>query len=153
MRLRTQLLDGSVHAIIAFLFAISINGQTPPDFTGHWLQQTNAGQQRQLDIEQNGKTLRVKTALTNSKGTRQLEVTYQIGGPETVYRGLDGDEFHSRSHWDGSALVFDTVEHEGGRRIPETTVWTLSEDRNSIHVKRQSAKYGKDSFVTYVRQP
>jgi hypothetical protein len=152
-RSRMQGLTRSVGAFVTLLFAISANGQTPPDFTGHWRRQTNAGEQRQLDIEQKGNALRVETTVTNSKGTRRLEVTYQIGGPETVYKGLDGDEFHSRAHWDGSVLVFDTVEHERGRRIPEITVWTLSEDRNSIQLKRQSTKSGKDSSVTYVRQP
>jgi hypothetical protein len=55
--------------------------------------------------------------------------------PGDLYKGLDGDEFHSSAHWNGSALVFDTVEHEGGRQIPETTVWILSEDRNNLQVK------------------
>lgn len=143
----------SVGAFVALLFMISANGQTALDFTGHWQRQTNTVERRQLNIEQKGITLRVETRVTNSKGTRRLEVTYQIGGPETVYKGLDGDEFHSRVHWEGSVLVFDTVEHERGRKIPETTTWTLSEDRNSLQLKRQSAKSGKDSSVTYVRQP
>jgi hypothetical protein len=127
-------------ALIALLVAISGHGQTRPDFTGHWRQTTDFGAQRQLDVEQNGNTLRVKTTVTNSKGSRHLEVRYQIGGPETTYKGLDGDEFHASVHCNGSALVFDTVEHEGGRQIPETTVWILSEDRNNLQVKRQSTR-------------
>jgi hypothetical protein len=148
-----QVLARSVGAFMALFFAISANGQTPPDFTGRWRQQINAGEQRQLDIEQNGNTLRVETTVTNSKGTRHLAVTYQIGGRETVYKGLDGDKFYTRVHSDGSSLVFEAIEHEGGRRIPEKTVWTLSDDRHSLRVKRQSTKSGKDSSVTYVRQP
>jgi hypothetical protein len=142
----------TVAAFVALALAVCANGQTRPDFTGRWHQQTNAGEQRQLDIEQHGDTLRVQTTVTNSKGTRHLEVNYRIGGAETVYKGLDGDEFHSRVHWDGSALVFETVEHERGQRIPETTVWTISEDGASIQLKRQS-KSGKNSSVTYSRQP
>jgi hypothetical protein len=148
-----RVLARGVGAFIALLISIFANGQTPPDFTGHWRLQTSAGEQRQLDIEQKDNTLRVKTTVTNSKGTRRLQVNYQIGGAETVYKGLDGDEFHSRVHWDGSILVFETLEHERGRKIPETTVWTLSEDRNSFQQKRQSTKSGKNSSVTYVRQP
>lgn len=110
-------------ALVAILLAISANGQAAPDFTGRWLQQTNPGDQRQLDIAQSGKTLRVKTTVTTSKGTRRLEVLPDWRA-ETVYKGLDGDEFHSRIRWDGGALVFDTVEHEGLRRIAETTMWT-----------------------------
>jgi hypothetical protein len=138
--------------LLALLAGISASGQVPPDFTGHWGQNTASGVQRQLDIEQNGLTLRVKTTVTNSKGSRQLEVTWRIGGPETVYKGLDGDEFHSSVHWDGNSLVFETVESEGGNKIPETTVWTLSEDRKSFQVKRRSEGKG-ESFTTYVRQP
>ena len=153
LRLRMRVLARSVGAFIALLVAIVANGQTPPDFNGHWRQQTNVGAQRQLNIEQNGNKLRVETTVTNSKGTRRLDVNYEIGEPETVYKGLDGDEFHSRVHWDGSVLVFDIVEHERGRRIPETTVWTLSEDRSTIQLKRQSKESGKNSSVTYVREP
>jgi hypothetical protein len=141
---------------VAFLLAVSAIGQTPVNFTGQWRQQTRAGeQQRQLDIQQDGSVLTVKTMVSNSQGSRRLVVTYQIGGPETVYKGLDGDEFHSTLRWDGSALVFDTVEHEGGRKIPETTIWTLSEDRTSLEVKRQSTKSGKkgESLTTYRHQP
>jgi hypothetical protein len=47
-------------------------------------------------------------------------------------------------------MVFDTLEHEGGRKIPETTVWTLSEDHNSFQLKRQSTK--GDSSLTYIRE-
>jgi len=91
----------------------------------------------------------------NSKGSRRLEVTYQIGGPETVYEGLDGDEFHTSVHWDGNVLVFETIEHEGGKEIPETTVWALSENGNNLQVKRRSAKSASkgESSSTHVRQP
>lgn len=113
--------------VFVFLFlAISVSGQSSTDFTGHWCQGTNSAAQRQLDVEQNGWSLLVKTIIGNSQGTRRLEVKYEIGGPETTYTGLDGDEFRSSVHWDGSALVFETIEHEDGRDIAQKTVWTLS---------------------------
>jgi hypothetical protein len=145
----------SVAAFILLFLAISVSAQTSTDFTGHWRQQTNSGTQRQVDIEQNGQNLVVKTMVTNSQGTRRLEVKYVIGGPETSYTGLDGDEFRSSVRWDGSTLVFDTVEHESGRDIPEKTVWTLLGDRNALQVARQSAKSARTtpSSTTYVRQP
>jgi hypothetical protein len=146
-----QGLARDVGALIAMLAVISANAQTSPDFTGHWRLQTNAGEQRELDIAQNGNALRVQTIVTNPKGTRRLVVTYQIGGRETLYKGLDGDKFHSRVHFNGNLLVFDTIEQELGRKIPETTVWTLSEDRDSFQLKRHSTK--KDSLATYVRLP
>jgi hypothetical protein len=145
----------SLAVFIPLFLAISVNTQTPTDFTGHWRQQNESGSQRQLDIEQNGQSLLVKTMVTNSQGTRRLEVKYVIGGPETSYKGLDGDEFRSSVRWDGSALVFDTVEHEDGRDIPEKTVWALTGDRNTLQVARQSAKSAKTtpSLTIYVRLP
>lgn len=105
--------------IVVLLLAIFVSGETPPNFTGHWRQQTESKTQRGLEIEQRGQNLRVETVVTNSHETRNLEVKYVIGGPETTYTGLDGDEFGSSVHWDGSALVFDIIEHENGRDIPQ----------------------------------
>jgi hypothetical protein len=144
-----RILARNASALI-LLLAISAYAQTPPDFTGRWQLETKAAEQRQLDVKQNGSSLRVETIVTNAKGTRRLVVTYQVGGAETIYKGLDGDEFHSRAHYDGGLLVFDTVEHEDGRKLPETTVWTLSEDRNSFQLKRQSTK--SNSSLTHIRE-
>jgi hypothetical protein len=141
--------------IVALFLAISANAQTPPDFTGHWRQQANSKTQRQLEVEQKGQSLRVKTVVTNSDGTRNLDVKYVIGGPQTTYTGLDGDEFRSSVRWDASSLVFDTIEHEGSNEIPQKAVWTLSADGNMLQVDRQSAKSGRTthSLTTYIRQP
>ena len=145
----------ALSTIVVLFFAISVSGQTPPDFTGHWRQQTNSKTQRRLEVEQKGQNLRVKTAVTNSDGTRNLELKYVIGGPETSYRGLDGDEFRSSVRWDASSLVFDTVEQEGSNEIPQKAVWTLSADGNALQVDRQFSKSGKTthSLTTYIRQP
>jgi hypothetical protein len=106
-------------------------------------------------VEQKGQNLRVKTVVTNSEGTRSLEVKYVIGGSETTYTGLDGDEFHSSVHRDGSSLVFDTIEHENSNEIPQKAAWTLSADGSVLQVERQITKSGKTtrSLTTYARQP
>ena len=93
--------------------------------------------------------------MTKAEGTRNLEVSYQIGGPKTTYTGLDGDEFSTSVRWDGKALVFGTIEHEDGSEIPQKTVWTLSEDGNTLQVERGLTKSGKttNSATMYVRQP
>ena len=139
--------------IVVLLLAISAAAQTPPDFTGHWQQQTNS--KLQLDIEQKGRDLRVKTAVTNADGTRKLEVNYVIGGSKTSYKGLDGDQFRSSAHWDASSLVFDTIEVEKSNEIPQKAVWTLSPDGNVLQVNREITKYGRTShsLTTYIRQP
>jgi hypothetical protein len=140
--------------IILFL-SIFVSGQSLTDFSGHWQQKTDSRTQRHLEIKQTGLNLRVKTVVTNSQGTRNLEVKYEIGGPQTTYTGLDGDEFRSSVRWDGKALVFDTTEHEAGSKIPEKTVWTLSADGDVLQVDRVMTKSGKTShsLTTYVRQP
>ncbi len=142
----------SLSAFILFL-ASFVSGQSLTDFTGHWQEKTNSGMQRHLEIEQNGRNLRVKTVVTNFQGTRNLEVKYEIGGPETTYTGLDGDQFRSSVRWDGNALVFDTIEHEAGSEIPQKTVWTLLGDGDVLQVERTMTKSGRTShsLTTYVR--
>ena len=146
----------ALRSIVLLLLALRISGQTPPDFTGRWRQQANSKTQRQLEVEQKGQNLRVKTLVTTSEGTRSLEVNYVIGGQETAYKGLDGDAFRSSVHWDGnSSLVFDTIEREGSTEIPQKAVWTLSPDGQILQVDRQVTKSGKSthSMSTYIRQP
>jgi hypothetical protein len=134
--------------------AASKSAQAPADFTGHW-RQANSSAARQIEIEQKGQSLRVKTTATNSGGTRNAEEKFEIGGAATSYLGLDGDQFRSTVHWDGAALVFDTVEQEDGKEIPQKTVWTLSKDNNTLQIDREMTKSGKTthSSNTYQRQP
>jgi hypothetical protein len=146
----------SLRSLSAFIFlflATFVSGQSATDFTGHWQQKTTSGAQRHLEIEQNGRNLRAKTVVTNSQGTRNLEVKYEIGGPQTVYTGLDGDQFRSSVRWDGNALVFDTIEQEAGNELPQKTVWTLLGDGDVLQVDRTMTKSGKTthSLTTYVR--
>jgi hypothetical protein len=153
---RSRPREGSLRSLSAsiFLFLTTfVSGQSATDFTGHWQQKTTSGAQRHLEIEQNGRTLRAKTVVTNSQGTRNLEVRYEIGGSQTTYTGLDGDQFRSSLRWDGNALVFDTIEQEDGNEIPQKTVWTLPGDGNVLQVDRTMTKSGKTthSLTTYVR--
>jgi hypothetical protein len=143
----------SLSASIFLFFATFVSGQSATDFTGHWQPKTTSGAQRHLEIEQNGRTLRAKTVFTNSQGTRNLEVKYEIGGGQTTYTGLDGDQFRSSVRWDGNALVFDTIEQEDGNEIPQKTVWTLLGDGDVLQVDRTMTKSGKTthSLTTYVR--
>ena len=139
---------------IILFFATSVVGQTPTDFSGHWLQKTKSGQ-RTLEVEQNGQSLRVKTAVTDSHGTKNLEVKYEVGGAETTYTGLDGDQFRTSVRLDGNSLVFETMEHEAGSQIPQKTIWTLLGDGNTLQVDRTMTKSGQTthSLTSYTRQP
>jgi len=142
-----------VSSIVVLFLAISVSGQGTPDFTGHWQQQTNS--KAQLEIEQKGPNLRVKTVVTNSDGTRSMEVKYVIGGSETSYKGLDGDTFRSSLHWDATSLVFDITETENSNEIPQKAVWTLSADGNTLQVNREVTRHGHTthSMITYIREP
>jgi hypothetical protein len=141
-------------ALAVLFLAICSSGQPSTDFTGHWQQETNSATQRQLEIEQNGNSLLVRTIITNSQGARRLEVKYEIGGPPTAYTGLDGDQFRSSVHWDGGALVFEIIEHESGNEVHQKAVWTLLPDRSKLQVERDVTKSGNTthSSTTYGRQ-
>jgi hypothetical protein len=104
-----------------------------------------------------GRPRLISLDIGDSKQTRKrnVEVQYVIGGLETTYRGLDGDEFRSSVRWDTSSLVFDTIEQEGSSEIPQKAVWTLSADGHALQVDRQFTKSGKrtHSLTTYIRRP
>jgi len=145
---------GTRIASILITLAIPLGGQTVSDFAGHWRQLASSRIQRQLEVEQSGNSLRVKTEVIGSKETRELEVKYEIGGPKVSYTGLDGDSFSTAVHWEGRSLVFETTERESGSDIPQKVVWTLSEDGKTLHVDRSITKSGKttNSQSTYTRQ-
>jgi hypothetical protein len=67
-------------ALILSFVAISASAQSSTDFSGHWRQAGDSATQRQLEIEQNGRNLVVKTIAASSEGTRQLKMKYEIGG-------------------------------------------------------------------------
>jgi len=105
----------------------------PVDFSGVWRQdvsrnvpQRKSKGARELKIQQAGRILTVQVINIMSEGKRSLDLKYEIGGQELVYTGLDGDEFHTRVRWDGESLVFDTVEHERGKKIVSKQTWTLA---------------------------
>jgi hypothetical protein len=62
-----------LRTIVVLFLAISVGEQSSPNFTRHGRQQTNSKTQRQVEIEQKGQHLRVKTLVTNSDGTWNLE--------------------------------------------------------------------------------
>ena len=75
-----------------------------------------------------------------------------IGGTETRYEGRDGDEFYSSVHWDGTALGFETVEHEDKSQIPQKAVSALSVDHNTLQVDRRCNKVRENyAFVDHLR--
>lgn len=78
---------------------------------------------KQLNIKLEGDTLTV-TMMGLGK-VHQVDMTYQLGGPELTYTGLDGDEFHIKARREGDSLVFDGNEHERGSEHAVHETWTL----------------------------
>lgn len=120
------------------------------DFSGSWQQDVSRSvpprksqRSRELTIRQTGPTLAVKTTTENREGRRTLDLKYEIGGQELVYVGLDGDEFHTKVHWDGESLVFDTIEHERGKEIVSKQTWTLAEDGKVLREVKQFTEAGE----------
>jgi hypothetical protein len=101
-----------------------------------------------MTVEASDKALRVRVIANNGHGERKLDLTYEIGGKELVYTGIDGDEYHSKVHREGDSLVFTTVEHERGRLIPSEETWTLIDSGKSL--QRVKASPDEESKRVYV---
>jgi hypothetical protein len=78
---------------------------------------------KELVIKLDGDTLTV--TMKGPGKVHSANVTFEIGGPEVTYTGLDGDEFHIKATRDGNSLVFDGSEHERGSDRAVHEVWTL----------------------------
>jgi len=111
------------------------------NWSGHWLQNNqrsapaprNKSYTFQMDVELNGSQLQIHSSMNNGRnGDRKLDLTYEIGGKEIVYTGMDGDEFHAKARWSGDELLFTVVEHERGRLIPFAETWTLIDGGKSL---------------------
>ena len=84
-----------------------------------------------MKVTLEGETLTITT--TGPGKLQRVEVTYQIGGPEVAFTGLDGDQFHIKASRQGTSLVFTGHEHEDGRDYPVHEIWTL-QDRKAGQV-------------------
>jgi hypothetical protein len=103
-----------------------------------------------MTIEASDKVLRVRVIANNGHGERNLDLSYEIGGKELVYTGLDGDEYHSKVRWDGDLLVFTNVEHERGRLIPSQETWTLIDSGKTLQRVKVSSGPDEESKSVYV---
>ena len=133
--------------LLVALSAFAIGAETSVNFSGAWHQDLSrsvppakSNNLRDLDIQHAGNALTVKVRTETSRGVRTLDLTYEIGGRELVYTGLDGDEFHTKVRWQGESLVFDTIEHERGSEIVSQQVWTIAGGGNILReVKRRKS--------------
>lgn len=125
---------------------------------GHWVQNNqrsvpprHGSSALRMDVELNGSVLKVHMESKGGRGDRKLDVKYELGGPETVYTGLDGDEFHAQAKLAGDEIVFTVVEHEDGKLIPYTETWTLMDSGESL--QRVKLSGGKKTTTVLERIP
>jgi hypothetical protein len=133
-----------------------LHGQEPSRFVGTWRQDISAAAKvktpKELVIRLDGDKL---TVITTGPGkVRSINVTFQIGGPEVTYTGLDGDEFHVKVTRDANSLVFDGREHEESRNLPVHEIWTLlnkGERQVLLDTKNAKSPHEMDKIFAYQR--
>jgi hypothetical protein len=121
-------------------------GKEHSEFNGTWRQAiygasptTKSKTPRELVIKLDGDTLML--TMKGPGSIHSIDITFQIGGPEATYTGLDGDEFHIKVTRHGKSLVFDGREHEESRDLPLHEMWTLrNEGKGQVLVDTKNAK-------------
>jgi len=145
------------NGVIFFSLALASSGissgQEPAGFAGTWRQDSSPASKartpKELVI-----TIDHDTLMVTMKGPGKVHgvnVTYQIGGPEVTYTGLDGDEFHIKVTRDGDSLVFDGREYEDGSNLPVHEVWTLrnkSEGQVLVETKNNAKSASKPAKIS-----
>jgi hypothetical protein len=117
--------------------SIASHGKESSEFDGTWRQKSKIP--KELVIKLDGGTLML--TMKGPGKIHSVNMTFQIGGPEVTYTGLDGDEFHIKATRDGESLVFDGIEHEEGSELLVHEVWTLrNEGGSKVLVDTKSAK-------------
>ncbi len=132
----------------------AIRAQVRPNYSGLWQQVNdrcvpkpkNSRAFYRLVIQQRDPILYL--AITTGKG--HLNLRYQIAGRELTYTGLDGDRFHTKVHWDGENLAFDTVEEERGHKVFAREVWTLLDFGHALRRVKDEDEPERHSHATYI---
>jgi hypothetical protein len=128
--------------------------QAQPNYSGTWRQVNercvpppkNKQSFYRMVVQQDAAALHLR--ITTNKG--QLTLDYEMNGKELVYRGLDGDQFHTKVHRDGPSLVFETIEHERGRKLLAKEVWTLADQDRTLRRVKETGEPGKRSSAIYI---
>ncbi len=144
---------------LACCATFALRAQTPtakPNFSGTWKKDPGRSATIRpgtvtLRIEHHDPDLRVAMTIARPNDPEQhADQHYTTDGRESVSTGADGDSFHTRVTWQGRDLAFVIEEHEDGRILPSTELWTLSPDSNTLTRLRRSAK-GEQTII-YLRQ-
>ncbi len=144
--------------LFAFLLGATAGAQPKPNFTGTWKQDNSKSTVRPGStlqyanrIEHQDPKLKVTTILS---GGDRPESTYSrdylTDGTEAKSADREGDQFTTTVKWEGTALVFETVEKENTATLTTRETWTLSDDGKVLTKKRHTTGPRGDSDQTYV---
>jgi hypothetical protein len=141
--------------LLVFL-AVSVGAQSRPGFSGTWKQNLEKSPTKSSwlksyvnKIELQDATLKVTTTTVGDRGERTYDRTYVIGKEEKS-QDREGDQFRSNVRWEGSTLVFETVEKERDAVLTSKEVWTLSEDGRTLTKNIHRSGPRGDSDQQYV---
>jgi len=123
---------------LTLLLATAAVAQARPDFTGTWKQNMEKSPTKSSwlksyvnKIELQDTSLKVVVTMVGDRGENTYTRTYTIGKEETS-QDREGDQFTTTVKWEGSTLVFDTVEKERNGTLTSKEIWTLSDDGKTL---------------------
>lgn len=135
--MKKRLLSCAVFVLLLGL-AAAAQSQAKPDFSGTWKQNLEASPTKSAwlksyvnKIDQQDDTLKVTTTTAGDHGERTYDHTYVIGKEEKS-QDRDGDQITTVVRWEGSSLVFETVERERDATKTSKATWTLSADGKTL---------------------
>jgi hypothetical protein len=130
--------------VLMLVLAAAARAQTHPNFTGTWKQDNSRSTirpgstlQYSNKIDHQGPKLIVTTIL-GANGDRKESTysrEYNIGGAPRSFSDKEGDQFTNTVKWQGSSLVFETVEKERTATRTSRETWTLSPDGKTLTKK------------------
>jgi len=133
--------------------AVSAIAADKPDFSGLWsLDEAKsdfggAPQKEGMKYRIDHKDPKLKVVIT-SQGEDPSERVFNIGG-EDLNKSSHGD-VHSKSHWEGSVLVFDLKGKYDEYDYQTVEKWTLSPDGKILTITREVSSSGGDISQKYV---
>jgi hypothetical protein len=144
---------------VMLLIAIPVvaRPQAASDFSGLWKQDNDRCLPKRsgnvtLRIEHHDPELTVETSIAHDAvNARHAVQNYTTDGKVSISTGADGDEFHTAVAWKDSSLVFSIEEHEDGRILRSTEMWSLLENGATLQRIRERSN-GEKQILFYQRQ-
>jgi hypothetical protein len=165
----TRITRTIVTAGLALGLAAPALAQTKPDFSGHWTLDTEksdpmrgpGGGGPMGGGPRGPVTLKVTQTATDltierSMGDRTMKTVYKLDGSEAVNQGPRGGEQRSKSRWDGTSLVTESVQPMstpgGDFTLEARETRTLQDDGTMLVVTVTRSPRGENTRKTVFRK-